>query len=174
MPSCICILNRRSFVVTRGPNHKRRGTVLRIGFWYTTFGNIHRKSSWYIVMFLHAWSCCYRFVLSHEWQVGLSTFLESTVCWKWTHCWIMRRLLAWELSQHCFQIAKFMGPTSGPHGTCRPQMGPMLAPWTINIAIRVLKGRSGEQSDDDLSYQQIRTASNNVKAANILHWYNWV
>ena len=28
------------------------------------------------------------------------------------------------------QITKFMGPTWGPPGSCRPQMGPMLAPWT--------------------------------------------
>ena len=25
----------------------------------------------------------------------------------------------------------FMGPTWGPPGSCRPQMGPMLAPWTL-------------------------------------------
>ena len=29
------------------------------------------------------------------------------------------------------QIAKFMGPTWGPPGPCRPQMGPMLAPRTL-------------------------------------------
>ena len=29
------------------------------------------------------------------------------------------------------QITKFMGPTWGPPGSCRPQMGPMLAPWTL-------------------------------------------
>ena len=29
------------------------------------------------------------------------------------------------------QIAKFMGPTWRPPGSCRPQMGPMLAPWTL-------------------------------------------
>ena len=29
------------------------------------------------------------------------------------------------------QIAKFMGPRWGPPGSCRPQMGPMLAPWTL-------------------------------------------
>ena len=28
-------------------------------------------------------------------------------------------------------IAKFMGPTWGPFWSCRPQMGPMLAPWTL-------------------------------------------
>ena len=29
------------------------------------------------------------------------------------------------------QIAEFMGPTRGLPGSCRPQMGPMLAPWTL-------------------------------------------
>ena len=29
------------------------------------------------------------------------------------------------------QIARFVGPTWGPPGSCRPQMGPMLAPWTL-------------------------------------------
>ena len=29
------------------------------------------------------------------------------------------------------QIAKVMGPTRGPPGSCRPQMGPMSAPWTL-------------------------------------------
>ena len=29
------------------------------------------------------------------------------------------------------QIAKFMGPTWGLPGSCRPQMGPMWAPWTL-------------------------------------------
>ena len=29
------------------------------------------------------------------------------------------------------QIAKFMGTTWGPPGSCRPQMGPMLAPWSL-------------------------------------------
>ena len=29
------------------------------------------------------------------------------------------------------QIAKFMGLTWDPSGSCRPQMGPMLAPWAL-------------------------------------------
>ena len=29
------------------------------------------------------------------------------------------------------QIAKFVVPTWGPAGSSRPQMGPMLAPWTL-------------------------------------------
>ena len=33
--------------------------------------------------------------------------------------------------QEVTQKAKFMGPTWGPHGSCRPGVGPMLAPWTL-------------------------------------------
>ena len=40
------------------------------------------------------------------------------------------------------QIAKFMGPTWGPPGSGRPQMGPMLAPWILQSGI----GWSSEQS----------------------------
>ena len=39
------------------------------------------------------------------------------------------------------QIAKFIGPTWGPPGSCRPQMGPFLAPWTcyqgMHLIIRI-------------------------------------
>ena len=33
--------------------------------------------------------------------------------------------------QNTPQIAKFMAPTWDPPGSCRPQMGPMLAPWIL-------------------------------------------
>ena len=44
-----------------------------------------------------------------RWWLGTSVKVDS----KWT------------------QIAKFMGPTWGPSGSCRPQIGPMLVPWTL-------------------------------------------
>ena len=31
-----------------------------------------------------------------------------------------------------------MGPTWGPPGSCRPQMGPMLAPWTLLLGLLLL------------------------------------
>ena len=37
------------------------------------------------------------------------------------------------------QIAKFMGPTWGPPGSCRPQMGPKLAPWTLLSGKTILR-----------------------------------
>ena len=33
--------------------------------------------------------------------------------------------------QYISEIARFMGPTWGPPGSWRPQMGPMLTPWTL-------------------------------------------
>ena len=33
------------------------------------------------------------------------------------------------------QIAKFMGPTWGPPGSCRPQMGPMNLAWTLALMV---------------------------------------
>ena len=36
------------------------------------------------------------------------------------------------------QIAKFMGPTWDQPGSCRPQLGPMLAPWTLLSGICLL------------------------------------
>ena len=37
------------------------------------------------------------------------------------------------------QIAKFMGPTWSPPRSCRPQMGSMLAPWTLLSACVIRK-----------------------------------
>ena len=39
-------------------------------------------------------------------------------------CWRIRYVI------HT-QIAKFLGPTWSPPGSCRPQMGPMFVPWTL-------------------------------------------
>ena len=41
------------------------------------------------------------------------------------HCFLVH------LSQTATQIANFMGPTWGPSGANRTQVGPMLAPWTL-------------------------------------------
>ena len=50
-----------------------------------------------------------------QWRGAL---IFSLIC-VWINDWVNNR------------EAKFMGPTWGPPGSCRPQMGPMLAPWTL-------------------------------------------
>ena len=44
---------------------------------------------------------------------------------------IWESLWDWQPAGFLPQIAKFMGLTWGPPGCCRPQMGPMLSPWTL-------------------------------------------
>ena len=48
------------------------------------------------------------------------------------------------------QIAKFMGPTWGPHGSCRPHVSPELAPWTL-LSGKLIIHNTG--SDICLTYQ---------------------
>ena len=55
------------------------------------------------------------------------------------------------------QIAKLMGPTWGPPGSCRPQMGPMLAPWTL---------LSGEIKFMSTSYEIVL-----MNVTELLWWY---
>ena len=51
----------------------------------------------------------------------------------------MMKICSWRVkTSHCFilrskvtQITNFMGLTWGPPGSCQPQMGPVLAPWTL-------------------------------------------
>ena len=57
--------------------------------------------------------------------------------YSWQYCGTKHRAPVVSVSIHrCLivtsittQIAKFMEPTWGPPGSCRTQMGPMLAPW---------------------------------------------
>ena len=44
-------------------------------------------------------------------------------------------------------IARFMGPTWGPSGADRTQVGPMLAPWTTLSGISCLCWRSVDHDD---------------------------
>ena len=60
--------------------------------------------------------------------------LMTTLLTTWTSFWTDNGVDWIETHRHSSnltQIAKFMGPTWGPTGSCRPQMGPMLAPWTL-------------------------------------------
>ena len=59
---------------------------------------------------------------------NIATNALSSSKW-WLGHFLLLKHRVYELVTSC-QIAKFMGPTWGPFGSCRPQMGLMLAPWT--------------------------------------------
>ena len=55
----------------------------------------------------------------------------NAVCTLWLVLSMHARNFTFIFGKKITQIAKFIGPTWGPPGSCRPQMGPMLAPWTV-------------------------------------------
>ena len=67
--------------------------------------------------FLYAWNV--ENILQQSW----------TICEKVGKCSLINTLAAqWGQTP---QIARSIWPTWGPPGSCRPQMGPMVAPWTL-------------------------------------------
>ena len=77
-----------------------------------------------------------RTVLNGKWSYTLRDWTwrrNSSAKWFKQHLWKQNKWLTVNNNFHhsWTQIAKFMGPTWGPPGSCRPQMGPMLAPWTL-------------------------------------------
>ena len=60
-----------------------------------------------------------------EYTCSYFTAVMVSAC-TWSHSDLPTHYSNWQA-----QIAKFLGPTWGPPGSCRPQVGPMLAPWTL-------------------------------------------
>ena len=84
--------------------------------------------------------------------------LELWICPVW--CW----LLHWYCLVTFSLIARFMGPTWGPHGADRAHMGPMLATWTLlyglinyeNVTCYLLHFVIDKTYDDNYSIQMMR------------------
>ena len=84
-----------------------------------------------------------------------------------SHWWQMALLVPWGTSGPCdlygwgpvirapSLIARFMGPTGGPDGANRTQVGPMLNPWTLLSGIY---GYSGNESKNSINCK-LRTKS---------------
>ena len=70
----------------------------------------------------------------HLWSVFVGLKYEFMCCLCVCYA-ICNRVLYWAMiyqeSGIQSQITKFMGPTWGPPRSCRPQVGTILAPWTL-------------------------------------------
>ena len=95
-------------------SHVPSALVANIFVFFVTHENLIKT---YLIFILSCLILCYLHVLQTI-KYSLAARPIRRHANHWTH---------WNLSQ----IAKFMGSTWGPPGTCRPQMGPMLAPWTL-------------------------------------------
>ena len=69
-----------------------------------------------------------------NWHLKMSSAKRRPFCPDPISSWLMHTHIA--KKKYPTKLANtsnwhlFMGPTWGPPGSCRPQMGPMLAPWT--------------------------------------------
>ena len=69
---------------------------------------------------------CFIFLLRHITPINN----PEVVFVPWTNL-RLRRKCHFQYSFRAAQIARFTWPTWGPPGSCRPQVGPMLAPWPL-------------------------------------------
>ena len=69
----------------------------------------------------------------HAWILGstLGPYIKQVYMDQVTELWLSCYLLLLSIDSKTTQIAKFMGPTWGSPGSCRPQIGPILIPSTL-------------------------------------------
>ena len=75
----------------------------------------------------------------------------------------------WKISQ----IAKFMGPTWDPPGSSRPQMGPMLAPWTLLSEMLYRTSDSSKALYYQLSLEANNPCDNNCREKTTTMTYHY-
>ena len=86
----------------------------------------------------------------------------------------------WLLHMILIQIARFMGPTWGPPGSCRPQKGPILAPRTLLSGNGPVEKQSSHPTPWDNSEQcmrthaVIRTGLRQFRAFNLITFGYWL
>ena len=86
-------------------------------------------------------------------------WLETHVMWhKWSHC--LFDLVTCSTKFDTPHISRFMGPTWGPRGDDRTQVGPMLAPWTLLSGIFSC-------------FIFFRFQSNSLGRAFMIFWFIW-
>ena len=74
------------------------------------------------------------------------------------------------------EIAKFMGPTWGPPGSCRSQLGPMLASWTLLSGNGYQFGRwsirenASMNRTENMRCNYALSDNSIIKGARVFHW----
>ena len=123
-----------------------------------------------------SWFGCEIIQLIHkrDYRLGLSSYVIMLWLWNYT----ARTQPA--AHRNASQIARFMGPTWGPPRSCRPQMGPVLAPWTLlsgvllpekkvwsRISCNLLAASRTQSSSPPWSFSRIHSVSKSQLTADI-------
>ena len=86
----------------------------------------------------------------HTLKVNIDIFktMNLCTCLRSIH---LKRVVPCVYFSKVYQIAKFMGPTWGPRGSCRHQMGPMLPPWTLLSGLTIARSKARSRILDDIN-----------------------
>ena len=105
---------------------------------------------------------------THSREREIATNVSMALSWyPWRYRWNRD---AWKFAAYT-QIAKAMRPTWGPPGSCRPQMGPILAPWTLLSGISIWNGGTWVSLALPLEWgQKYKKATMKVRSC-VLVWY---
>ena len=128
------------------------------------------KQHWYTQL-LRLWplskrcTCTLIRVSSRLRNLGFCTMCKTVFCrkllrFRFTRASIVRWLTT--------QIAKYMGPTWGPPRYCRPQMDPMLAPWTVLSGYKIVARMS------HCIHYFLRDAVTHLCPTYVKLWHGWV
>ena len=99
--------------------HQQCVVVATYCAWYNLRRPPHGENLWYRVCSVNAYQAPFK---NSIWHLIMTWLLSSGLNMHWSGSY-------WNRATS--QIAKFMGPTWVPPGSCRPQVGPMLATWTL-------------------------------------------
>ena len=76
------------------------------------------------------------------------------------------------------QMARFMGPTWGPPGSCQPQIGPILAQWTLLSGIGCLYWPLSYGCFTDVGNNLVGTTATDDLGQQLTQWwiqlYQWL
>ena len=107
------------------------------------------------ILCMRVWWCCMQYHVIFSFLIMASHSI-SRYCMEYNSDRNVKHKSNVELIDTPFLtlIARFMGPTWGPSGADRPQVGPMLAPWTL------LSGHSQGGATEHLSWSFQRISIN--------------
>ena len=74
-------------------------------------------------------TCAISVTRNHNCTYKVNVLVKQDCMWNCYFMWTLWRYYAW--NHNSAQIVRFMWPTWGPPGSCRLQVGPMLATWNL-------------------------------------------
>ena len=123
-----------------------------IEIWHQAWNVFSNKSNAYETVYCRCFPSCLGVKsCTLTARVGKCLISSKYICLVLEDCMFLCSMFSSHKKKHIsymFLIARFMGPTWGPSGADRTQVGPMLAPWILLSGVIGLEGAGSFLSAD--------------------------